>query len=275
MNLTTWLMTLLGILAGVLAGALLHAWWLRRKSAIRLRPPAKWPLKARGLVTTDENEVWHWLRTTFAEHVVMAKVPVLRFTIPLELQADKEKNKAERERLLEMLDGVYPTFTVATLDGKVVGCVEVPGKRGFSPASQALKEALLSDCGIPFTTIRASRLPAASAIRAAFLGELAVENEQETEILGQEALKPPGGDSRFQAELNAFTQQRINAAKDAALKELNRDTGAIAASAKAASVGFNAEGTGTIRTPEEAGRFAERWEDSFIQPLDTRPAKLE
>ncbi|MEP6770401.1 MAG: DUF2726 domain-containing protein [Polaromonas sp.] len=268
MNLISWLMTLVGVAVGALAGVLLYAAWLRKEAGANLRIPHKWPLRARGVVTNDEYEVWKWLRSTFHDHAVMVKLPVLRFTIPLEKGKEKDKDKEKNERLLELLNGVYTTFTVCTLDGKVVGCVDLRGKREVSRATRELKETLLSDCGIAYTSVKASRPPTASAMRAAFLGEMPEE-------LVQEAQETRGGDSSFHADLDAFTKQRVKAAKDAALKELNKDNQPEASRAAATrNVGFNPDGTGGIRV-EKNDRFATQWEDSFIQPADTRPAKLE
>ena len=264
MNLTTWLMTVLGVAVGLLPGALLNAWWLRRKARARLQLPHKWPLGARGVVTTSEHEVWRWLRHTFHDHVVMVKMPVQRFTFPL----DKEKGQANSERWLELLNGIYTTFTVCTTDGKVVGCVDVPGKRGLSQDTCDLKEMLLSDCGIAYTVVRGARLPTGAAMRTAFLGEIPVERvEERHEMLAE--------DSSFHAEIDAFTKHRMKAAKEAALKELNMGTRQAAQSANNRNVGFNSEGTGSIRVPDKPGRRTVLWEDSFMLPPDTRPARLE
>ena len=268
MNLISWLMALLGVAVGALAGILLYARALRKKAGENLRVPKKWPLTARDVVTNDEYEVWKWMRSTFHDHAVMLKLPVLRFTIPVEKDKDKEKNKEKNERLLELLNGVYTTFTVCTLDGKVVGCVDLRGKRDVSRASRELKENLLSDCGIAYTTVKASRPPSVSAMRAAFLGEIPEE-------LIQEDQETRGGDSSFHADLESFTRERMKAAKDAALQELNKETKQEAAQAAAnRNIGFNPDGTGGLRI-DKGDRFAMQWEDSFIEPADARPAKLE
>ncbi len=264
MNLLTWLMALVGLLVGGVAGAFAYAAWMRSEASARLRVPRKWPLGARGVVTMDEHEALEWLRDIFKDHLVMVKIPVLRFTIPLE----RDKGKTESERWLELLNGVYTTFTVCTTDGKVMGCVDVIGKRGQSKASRELKESLLSDCGIAYTTVRVNRLPHGSAMRAAFLGEMPVE-------IAQEAEETRGGDSSFHADLDAFTRQRMKATKDAALKELNKDAQKGASAPAQQSVGFNSYGTGGIQSGDSEDRFAVQWEDSFIQPPETRPAKLE
>lgn len=269
MNLTTWLMTALGVAVGVLAGALLNAWWLRRKASAKLRFPAKWPLGARGLVTSDEHEVWKWLRNTFHDHAVMVKTPVLRFTIPLDKEKDKKKGKAESERWLELLDGVYTTFTICTMDGKVVGCVDVPGKRGMSKVHHELKETLLSDCGIGYTVVHGTRLPTGNAMRVAFLGEIPAELAKEEHHVTR------GGSSTFHADLDAFTKQRVKAAQEAAQKEINKDTQGAAQPAKDRNAGFNPEGTGSIKAAGKPHQSAGQWDDSFIQYADTRPNKIE
>lgn len=267
MNLTTFFMTLLGIAVGVLAGILLHAWWLRRQSEVKLLAPATWPLRARGVVTTQEHNVWKWLRSAFPDHIVMAKVPVLRFTIPIE----RDEGTGAGQQWLELLNGVYTTFTVCTTEGKVVGCVDVHGKRGLSKSSRDLKDSLLSDCGIPYTVVLTTRLPPADAMRAAFLGEIPGSQGQED----QDHQETRVDHSSFHEELDSFTRQRVKTAKEAALKELNKDSYQGAQPGKNSDVGFNADGSGTIRSPDDADRFAVQWDDSFIQPLDTRPAKLD
>lgn len=253
------------LVTGMVLGVVLYALWLRRRATAMLRVPGKWPLGPRGLVTTHEYDVWNWLRTTFHDHVVMVKIPVQRFTIPL----DTAKGRAHGERWLELLSGVYTTFTVCTTDGKVVGCVDVPSKRGLSHDNFEFKETLLWDCGISYTVVRGTRLPSGNAMRAAFLGETPAEQAQaqrEARI----------GDSPFHAELAAFTKEKVKAAKEAAMKELNKDTRNGTQPSGARGVGFNTEGTGTLKGSErKPDRFSSDWEDSFMHPSDTRPARLD
>jgi hypothetical protein len=262
-NQTTLLMTGLSLAVGLLLGALLYAGWLRRKAGVDLRSVGKWPLGPRGLVTTHEHEVWNWLRHTFQDHVVLVKVPVQRFTRPL----DREKGKAQSEQLLELLNGIYTTFTVSTTDGKVVGCLDVPGKRGLSKDDFEVKEALLADCGIAYTVVRGVHLPTSIAMRAAFLGESAVEQVRTYP-------QTRGGDSSFNAEVDAFTRQKMKTAKLAALKELNKDEQQRVQAALDRKAGVGAEGAVPNKT-DKPDRFSVQWEDSFIHPADTRPARLE
>ena len=263
MNLSTGLMIFLGLIFGTALGVFLHWGWLRRHAAERLRVPARWLLHARGLVTSEEQEVWKWLRLTFQDHVVMVKVPVMRFTIP----STKNRPENKDQHWHELLNGVYCTFTVSTLDGKVVGCVDVPGKRGLSRVQREMKESLLFECGIGYTTVRSSSLPSGSAMRTAFLGE--------AEIVQPDVQETRGGDSTFHAALDAFSGEKVRATKAAAMKEIkDKQAAELDPRDKNRDIGFNPDGTGSFMTREKPDRFAAQWEDSFTMPPDTRPAKI-
>lgn len=263
MNALTWLLAGLGLVLGTGLGALLHWLWLRSHTERKLRLPARWLLNARGLVTTEELDVWKWLRMAFPDHAVMVKVPVMRFTVPS--TRDKPENKDQHWH--ELLNGVYCSFTISTLDGKVVGCVDVPGKRGITKAQRDMKEGLLMECGIGYTTVRSNSLPSAGAMRTAFLGE--------AEIVQQEAEETRGGDSSFHAALTEFTSEKVRAAKAAALQELkDKQAAETDTRGRNSPAGFNPDGTGSFMTKEKPDRFATKWEDSFPMPGESRPARL-
>ena len=262
-NLSTWLMTGLGIVFGVCLGAFLHWGWVRRQASGKLRLPARWLLNARALVTPEEQEVWQWLRTAFSDHAVMVKVPVMRFTIP----STRNRPENKDQHWHQLLEGVYCTFVVCTLGGKVVGCVDVPGKRGLPRAQREMKEGLLLECGIGYTTVRSNSLPSGAAMRTAFLGE-ALMPEAESQVTR-------GGDSSFHAALDEFTSEKVRAAKAAAMKELkDKQAAETDPKEKARSVGFNPEGTGSFMTRDKTDRFAVKWEDSFTLPGESQPGKL-
>lgn len=260
MNLTGLLMTFLGLLLGAVIGIGGYAWWLHKQASESLRLPDKWPLVSRVLITNEEYEVLKWLRATFHDHMVMIKLPVLRFTKPTDL----DKNGGGK-RWQDLLGGVYCTFTICTANGNVVGCVDVPGKRGISKSAREVKESLLEDCRIAYTLVRSTSLPKAGAMRAAFLGEVEVEDQIEHQ-------PTRGGDSSFHADLDSFTRQKRLAAKDAALRELNRGND-VKPLPKAQPAGFNPDGSGSFPT-RKPDRFPQQWDDSFIGVDESRPAKL-
>lgn len=196
---------LVGLIGGILLGGLIYAWHLERKNRIKLRVPGKWPLASRVLVNSTDEKVWSWLRETFHDHQVLVKIPVLRFTALTEKDKEKEKTKAsvrlENESLLDRLSGVYTTFTVCTPTGKVVGCVDVPGKVAAPKSTREIKETLLSDCGIAYIVVNPAGLPTGGAMRAAFLGEVPdiMDESEETRA----------GSTNFHADMKAFTIKEV------------------------------------------------------------------
>lgn len=256
---STFLTLFAALLMGAVLGAGGFALLLRYKAKASMQLPDQWLLTSRVLMSSEEHEVFKWLSTVFHDHLVMVKVPVLRFTLPTE----KDKNSAEHWQTL--LGGVYCTFTVCTPNGNVVGCVDVPGKRGLKKGNREVKESLLSDCRIAYTVVRSVQMPKTIAMRAAFLGEMEQEDHPKT-------LPPVGNDSAFFKELNEFTNERRLAAKAAALKQLNTND-ALKPIPNYSSAGFNPDGSGAAGS-DMPSRLPSQWSDSFIQPDESRRAKL-
>ena len=206
--------TLIGggcLVAGGLLGAAACHWFAKRRASEKVRLPGHWPLRLRGLVNANEKVVWAWLRKTFPDHVVMVKVPILRFTMLIDehdsssegdskLRSDHVAAHASvrNEKWIELLNTVYSSFTVCTTNGRVVGCVDVLGNSTLTRGNRELKELMFLDSGVAYLVVNLAKLPEAVSIRFAFLGEQpAIPVKLEV---------THGGDSEFREELDAFTK---------------------------------------------------------------------
>jgi hypothetical protein len=158
-----WLVTVAAAIGGMLAGALLCLAWARRADRMRRRIPRRWPLSSRVLANTEERKVWRWLCEAFSDHHIMLKMPVTRFTLP--------RNQEQGTHWYQLLSGVYCTLTVCAADGRVLGCVDVPGSKPVSRRNRQLKQTLLPQCGMAYWVIDSSKLPTRAEIRTAFLGD--------------------------------------------------------------------------------------------------------
>ena len=157
-----WLLTVLvPVLMAV--GAFAHRYWQARAERMRRKLPKHWPLTPRAIVNSEEARVWHWLSRAFYDHQIMIKLPVTRFTVP----RDRENGMV----WYRLLNGVYCTFTICTADGRVVGCVDVPGKTALPRNTRLLKHSLLTQCELPYWVVRSGSLPTVTEIRSEFLGE--------------------------------------------------------------------------------------------------------
>ena len=75
--------------------------------------------------------------------------------------------------------------------------------------------------------------------------------------------------------MDDWNQQRKKEGKGAAREEGKQETQGTGQEKSTKSRGCNADGTGGIGGPVPADRVATQWDDSVIQPSDTRPGKLE
>lgn len=198
----------LSLAVGLVVGALLFDLRARKNEKFPLRMPARWPLRSRSIVKGNEKAVWAWLRKTLPGHVVMVKVPILRFTLLHERKNAVESAGAttkggvqdDNSHLLNLLNGLYTSFSVFTVDGKIVGCVDISGSPSLTKGTQDLKDMLFLDCSIPYLVISPLALPSASSIRLAFLGE--------SPSLRVDHPVTRGGDTDFHLDLKAFSKNQ-------------------------------------------------------------------
>ena len=224
-----------GFLLGLIA-VCLYVWRQRAKPPPLPKIPTEWPLLARLLVSRDERKVWTWLEKVMYDQHIMIKLPVTRFTIPV--------RQAEAEHWYGLLNRVYCTFTICNPDGRVMGCVDVPGSLGLSMSNQTLKHGLLDQCGIPYWVVEPDNLPHMNQIRTAFLGELSA-----------------GRDARDRMDLQLRNvADHLHAA--VSRQRVNKSTG-------------SADGTGGKTPARQEEPLSEGWEqNSFMTPLDSRAAGL-
>lgn len=162
-GMTSWIVAAATALAGLAVGVAAHAWWAMRVTQSRRRIPAYWPLSLRAVANSEERRVWRWLSRAFFDHHIMIKMPVTRFTLP--------RDKDGGTQWYELLNSAYCTFTICNAEGRVVGCVDVPGHTGISKSTRVLKQSLLDQCGVGYWVVTSSSLPSLKDIRTEFLGE--------------------------------------------------------------------------------------------------------
>ena len=147
---------------GAFVGAGSYRLWLVRDARQKKRIPSEWQLQARPLFSDVERTVWRWLRQVFFDQQLLLKIPVIRFLSP--------QSVSQGHRSHELLKGIYCSFTVCTADGKVIGCIDVPGIRGLKASHRDLKRKLFEECGIAYAVLSANNLPTLEGLRASFLG---------------------------------------------------------------------------------------------------------
>ncbi len=234
---------MLSFVTGVAIGAVVGAGLLYGRNAFSVRKarriPRQWPLKARPLVNSSERRVWIWLAKIMFDQHILIKLPVTRFTTPL----DKE----EARHWYKLLNGVYCTFTVCSMDGRVIGCVDVQNTHGLTLNNQTLKHTLLAQCGVHYWVVDPGNLPHLTQIRTAFLGENAVRGSDRDHL-----------EMRFK-DVAENLQAAVSRQRDSKSSNFAK---------------LDAEFAKPSGFPES--RLASGWEqNSFITPLDSRSADLQ
>ncbi|AYQ26741.1 MULTISPECIES: DUF2726 domain-containing protein [unclassified Polaromonas] len=263
--------------SGLAAGAACHHGWLARAARKKRRIPAQWHLQARPLLLGSEQEVWHWLQRAFFDHHVLVKIPVIRFVSP--------RNEAEGQRSFELLKSVYCTFTVCAADGTVIGCLDVPGPQGLRASNRDLKRKLFDECGIAYAVVRDSNLPTLEDVRAAFLGEIDLSDDEEgaPAVLGQPPLAMPESEADDVATVPDTMRAADGATLVADAQHVDMTAMAAARSSLQAKLERNRKirftnfdplstGSGIVHDDGEH-HFAVQWEDSFINPEEPQAPK--
>lgn len=154
-----------GILLSALAGGIFlgRAWQQYATRAARRRWPTRWNLNARPLFSVHERALYRELRAALPNHVILAKVSLLRFC----QSADANDAKAWYERL----QALHVSMTVCTPNGAVVSAIDIetnPSKAARK--SQRLKEAVLEAARVRYVRCLPGQWPGSHLLAGWALG---------------------------------------------------------------------------------------------------------
>ncbi|MBL8352617.1 MAG: DUF2726 domain-containing protein [Burkholderiaceae bacterium] len=140
-------LTALAVLAGV---------WLAKRPP-RQPPgpeplPVDWDLLPRPVFTADERRVYRQLREALPHHIVLAKLPLVRFCQP---------SDARQVRYwFDLLGAIHVTFAVCSANGRVLAAIDLSYDRGGPPSrSTRIKQAVMGACRVRYLRCPADHLP--------------------------------------------------------------------------------------------------------------------
>jgi hypothetical protein len=133
--------------------ALAVAWWRlrrpRRAAAIPL--PTDWNLSARPVFSSDERRIYRQLREALPHHVVLSKLPLVRFCQP---------NDSQQVRYwYELLGSIHVTFAVCSANGRVLAAIDLENDRGNSRRVLQIKQSVLGACRVRYMRCPVDHLP--------------------------------------------------------------------------------------------------------------------
>ncbi len=113
--------------------------------------PTDWALSARPVFSTEERRLYRQLREALPHHVVLSKLPLVRFCQP---------TRPEQVRYWYRLLGTgHVTFAVCSASGRVLAAVDLESERSASKRSQQIKQAVLQACRVRYLRCPPDALP--------------------------------------------------------------------------------------------------------------------
>ena len=149
-----WIVALaaLAVLAVVLG-----LWAFKRQPAKPMELPAEWALTARPVFSTDERRVYRLLREALPHHIVLSKLPLVRFCQPTDPN--------EVRYWFDLLGSSHVTFAVCSANGRVLAAIDLDTDRGNSRRVMQIKQSVLSACRVRYLRCPVDQLPSVAELQ--------------------------------------------------------------------------------------------------------------
>lgn len=125
--------------------------WVVQRRRERRQSSLEWSLTSRPVFNADERRVYRQLREALPHHVVLAKLPLLRFCQPTDPR--------DIPRWARRLGTLHVSFAICSANGRVLAALDLEGSRGHSRRSQQVKQAVLAACRVRYLRCAADMLP--------------------------------------------------------------------------------------------------------------------
>ena len=134
------------------------AWAVRARQAKHSAPlPTEWPLSARPVFSTDERRVHRLLREALPHHVVLSKLPLVRFCQP--------NDPKDVRYWYELLGSTHVAFAVCSPNGRVLAAIDLDADRGNSRRVLQIKQSVLAACRVRYLRCPVDHLPTVAEIQ--------------------------------------------------------------------------------------------------------------
>lgn len=126
-------------------------WWLRQRRAEPPPLPSEWALTARPVFNAEERRVYRQLREALPHHIVLSKLPLVRFCQPTD--------PAQVRYWYELLGATNVGFAICSANGRVLAAVDIDGDRPVSRRTLQIKQKVLAACRVRYLRCPVDHLP--------------------------------------------------------------------------------------------------------------------
>ena len=127
----------------------------RRKAASPL--PSEWSLSPRPVFSTDERRVYRQLREALPHHIVLSKLPLVRFSQPTD--------PSEVRFWYQLLGSLNVTFAICSANGRVLAAIDLDNERGDSRRAMQIKQSVLAACRVRYLRCPVDHLPSVAELQ--------------------------------------------------------------------------------------------------------------
>jgi Protein of unknown function (DUF2726) len=146
----------LAAVAGIAAASVAWLWWSRRPPK-PIPLPNDWALTARPVFSTDERRVYRLLREALPHHIVLSKLPLVRFSQPVD---------PSRVRYwYDLLGSIHVAFAVCSANGRVLAAIDLDTDRGNSRRVLQIKQSVLGACRVRYLRCPVENLPSVAELQ--------------------------------------------------------------------------------------------------------------
>ncbi len=139
----------LAVMVIVLAGLLLTRG--RRSSGASSALPAQWGLSPRPVFGTDERHLYRLLREALPQHVILAKLPLVRFCQPVDPK--------RVQYWFDLLGATHVAFAVCSTNGRVLAAIDLDTGRNDASRAMQLKQAALNALRVRYVRVPHDQMP--------------------------------------------------------------------------------------------------------------------
>jgi len=136
---------------------LAFVWALRRPTQASKPLPTEWSLTARPVFSADERRVYRLLKEALPHHVILSKLPLVRFCQPTEAK--------EVRYWFDLLGAIHVTFAICSPNGRVLAAVDLDSERSVSGRSLQIKQSVLGACRVRYLRCPIDNLPSAAELQ--------------------------------------------------------------------------------------------------------------
>jgi Protein of unknown function (DUF2726) len=148
---------IIAIAALALLAVVLGVWALKGTPKKSAALPTDWALAPRPVFSTDERRVYRLLREALPHHIVLSKLPLVRFCQPTD--------PSEVRFWFDLLGSSHVTFAVCSANGRVLAAIDLDTDRGNSRRVLQIKQSVLGACRVRYLRCPVDQLPSVAELQ--------------------------------------------------------------------------------------------------------------